>query len=267
VSSITEINKAQQVILNQTATSFLTANALHSLVAEHLLEHLECIQLTPDCILDLGCGTGALLSSLKQRFKKTKILGVDVAYERLAKHTQPSFFGDKRLLCCANATALPLADASVDMVISNLMSHWCGEPELWLKEAKRVLKTDGLLIFSYFATDTFKEIGPAKTPFLDMHDMGDLLVKIGFTQPVLDMENITVDYDNHADMVADLEATGEIALIELQPQPMVTPTLTYEIVYAHAWKSATPMTSKIDQDGMVRIPLDKITRPSKSVVE
>jgi SAM-dependent methyltransferase len=92
---------------------------------------------------------------------------------------------------------MPLADDSVDLVLSNLMLHWHPQPHQVLPEWKRVLRADGLLMFSCFGPDTLKELRAAAAdalpqarpmPFVDMHDFGDMMVASGFATPVMDVE-------------------------------------------------------------------------------
>jgi malonyl-CoA O-methyltransferase len=257
---------SHRTILNATANSFQNAGALYPVVAERLLERMELIKLQPQHILELGGGTGNLTRLLQQRFANATCYAIDIADQRLS-----TIMPNKKLYSiCADVNALPFANDSADFIIANLMAHWLPDQQRWLQEAKRVLKVNGLLLFSFFATDTLKEIGRSARPFCDMHDMGDLLVRVGFNDPILDSEKFTLEYDGVDDVVADLSATGEAALLlpidsnhtrentgEMQ--------LTYEVVYAHAWKAAEPMTSKIDQEGMVTISLDQIKRRSYTI--
>ena len=87
--------------------------------------------------------------------------------------------GQSSLLVAADAEHLPLADESVDLVYSNLMLHWHPEPHTLFPEWRRVLRVDGLLLFSCFGPDTLKELrtacrsampGIRPVPFIDMHD-------------------------------------------------------------------------------------------------
>ena len=241
--------------LNQSALSFVNANVLHQQVAERLLEHLEPINMAPQKILDLGCGTGGLLAPLKKCFPEADIMGVDLAEQRLrlAKAKKQT-----TALVSANALQLPFASAQFQLIVSNLMLHWINDLPAWLAEMQRVLCTDGLLIFSYYGPDSLIEVGKPKRGFYDMHDVGDALVRAQFNDPILDAERFTLEYDDYHDLLADLQANGEQTLFSLEKSMPGPIDVTYEIVYAHAWKGALPMTSKIDQDGMVRVSIDQL---------
>lgn len=243
-------------LLNNSAESFTTANVLHQEVAERLLEHLEPINLNLHSILDAGCGIGELLVPLKKRFPKADLFGVDLAEQRL-KRVAPS---TNVKLITANTLQLPFADQQFDLVIANLLLHWIVDLPSWLTEMQRVLRTGGLLIFSYYGPDTLSEVGKAKNGFYDMHDVGDALVRAQFNDPILDAERFTLEYDVYGDLLDDLQANAEGSLFTLEASNSVNLEVTYEIIYGHAWKNEQPMTSKIDQDGMVRISLDQLQR-------
>lgn len=246
--------------LNQTAQSFANASHIYEEVAERLMAHLVPIILKPTRILEVGAGCGTLYPRLKQQFPHAEIVQLDVAEQRLSRLEAPGIFKKLPAQVCADACQTPFADQQFDLIIANAFLHWV-EAKAWFQEAKRLLAENGLLIFSYFGPNTFREIGVQKTPFLDMHDAGDELVRSGFNHPILDSEHLMVEYDHIEDVIQDLTANGELALLELKEVEAVQDLeVTYELVYGHAWQQAKAMTSKIDQDGMVRIGLDQLKR-------
>jgi malonyl-CoA O-methyltransferase len=85
----------------------------------------------------------------------------------------------------ADANHLPLSNNCVDIIISNLMMQWCGNLNQLFSECHRVLKNDGLILFSTFGPDTLKELKKSwavvdnqthVNSFIDMHDIGDQLL-------------------------------------------------------------------------------------------
>ena len=252
-----------QAHFNHTASTFAQANFIYDEVAQRLMEHLLPIKIKPTRVLDLGCGTGTMLPLLKKLYKKTDIVGVDLAQERLNLVANKEWFGKKSFeLVMADACQLPFADQSLDIVMANLVAHWLPVDE-WLTEMRRVLKPNGVLIFSYYAPNTLRQLGEPVKPFTDMHDMGDLLVKHRFADPALDQEQFTIEYDNVSDVWLDLENNGENVLLQeknLEVDAIQDFLVTYEIVYAHAWRAPDSVGQAADADGVVRIPISKIGR-------
>jgi malonyl-CoA O-methyltransferase len=149
-----------------------------------------------------------------------------------------------------------------------------------------VLAPHGLLSFTTLGPDTLREMrtawgrvdsGTHVNPFIDMHDIGDALVRAGFASPVLDVERYTLTYLDVPQIAADLKATGarnamvgrakgltgrgKFAALrgayESARQDGRLPA-TYEVVFAHAWAPATPPAGR-GQDGST-VSLEEIKR-------
>ncbi len=253
------------------AKNFDTFSVLHREVARRMNERLDYIKQKPGTILDLGCGTGADLNVLGERYPDARRIACDGSLSMLKKAGERTawlrrllpVFGASRLSpLCADATALPLANASTNLVWSNLMLHWLADPLPAFKEMQRVLQAEGLLMFSSFGPDTLKELReafldaePHVHRFIDMHDIGDMLVSAGFAEPVMDMEVITLTYASVDELFRDLRGSGATNAASGRRQGLMGKTawkqalaalearrldgrlpLTFEIVYGHAWK-------------------------------
>jgi malonyl-CoA O-methyltransferase len=242
-------------------------------VARRLDDHLEGMKIDPGLILDAGCGTGFGLSLLKARFQKARLLGLDLAHA-MAAHAQArqaSGPGWRRLfsrevparLLCADMERLPLARNSLDLVWSSLALQWVGKPDTAFREAHRVLKPEGLFLFATFGPDTLMELRAASADldghqhvnrFIDMHDLGDALVHAGFSNPVMEMERITLTYGALPGLLRDLKAIGAHTVLENRRAGLMGKAewrrlvdnyerfrrdgrlpATYEVVYGHAW--------------------------------
>jgi malonyl-CoA O-methyltransferase len=254
---------------DRAARTYDGAAILQREVGARLLDHLVPIRLAPERIADLGCGTGHAFDLLAKRFPAASLVGIDIAPAMLerARNRSPSW---RRLigrrtpaLLCADAESLPLANASLDLVFSNLALQWCN-PGLVFAEAARTLATDGLLLFSTFGPDTLKELraafaeadaAPHVNRFTDMHDLGDALVHAGFADPVMEMEHVTLEYDSALAVARDLKAIGAVNSLPSRSRGLpgrarwqrmaeayerfrrndVLPA-TWEVIYGHAWK-------------------------------
>lgn len=254
-------------------------------IASRLHEKLAVVRLAPERVLDAGCGTGADLALLHKTWPAAQVLGVDLSpamveaakapagamrpLNQLLSRLMPAKTGVDVL--CADFGNLPLGANSVDLLWSNLALHWHPQPDKVFAEWRRVLKVDGLLMFSNFGPDTFKELrtafaamdeSPHALPFVDMHDFGDQLVEAGFTTPVMDMEQITVTYDKAEALLADVRAFGGnplatrrrglvgraawrrmLAALEAQRRPDGKLALTFEVIYGHAFRPAPKTTA------------------------
>ena len=234
-------------------------------------ERLSLIKIAPQRVLDLGCGEGADLPLLQQRFGSASMIGLDAAAPMLALQQGASWQrwlnklrGQQASLVAANFAQLPIAAASCDVLWSNLALHWHPQPDLVLAEWLRVLRLHGLLMFSCFGPDTFLQLRAAMQqigmdqsvlPFVDLHDFGDMLVNAGYATPVMDMEAITVTYPTMEKMLADVRAFGGNPLLtrqkmrrgrsvwqqlraalEAQRTADGRLPLRFEIIYGHAFK-------------------------------
>ncbi|MFM7227084.1 MAG: methyltransferase domain-containing protein, partial [Betaproteobacteria bacterium] len=205
-------------------------------ISARMLERLPLIKIQPQQILDAGCGEGRDLFALQQHYPAAALLGIDAAAPMLQaarsanaatrsalKVFLSNLIGKPRLesaaalLGCADFAQLPVASNRIDLLWSNLALHWHPQPHLVLAEWARVLRTDGLLMFSCFGPDTFAELRelfqaqgmPSRVlPFVDLHDYGDMLQAAGMADPVMDMEKITLTYADPAALLADVRAFG-----------------------------------------------------------
>jgi malonyl-CoA O-methyltransferase len=247
----------------QAAASYDSAAVLAREVGRRLGERLDCVRLAPQRMADIGCATGDGIADLQRRYPDALPLAVDYAQPMLAAvRARSGWFtrlrGRQARLVNADVRALPLASGSLDLVWSNLMLHWLDPAGLQagFGELHRVLAPGGLLQFALFGPDTLKELRTAGAPihaFQDMHDIGDLLVAAGFSDPVMEMEMLTLTYRSPRPFLADQRHLGvrDAMLGQLPWQrwrqvlavwPRVDGVLParFEIIYGHAWKLAAP---------------------------
>lgn len=269
------------------------SNFLRREIAARMHERLSLVKIAPQRVLDLGCGEGADFAALQALYPEAQVLGIDAALpllragrdgraaartsmNRLLHKLLPKMSGARRepavAHLCGDYAQLPLKTGGADLIWSNLALHWHPQPERVFAEWRRVLRVDGLLMFSCFGPDTFREIRAAfarvdragrTLDFADMHDLGDMLVQTGFSTPVMDMETITVTYASIEKLFADVRAwggnplstrrrgllgrtawQGVIEALEAQRRSDGKIPLTFEIVYGHAFRPAPTRTAE-----------------------
>ncbi len=199
------------------ASGFDNADFVHSVTREGLLTRLEPLLVDAKTVLDLGCATGAASQALAKRFKGSRVTSVDIAHNMLTKARARKSWLSKMSFAQASADQLPFADASVDVVFSNLLLPWLADPGLAFAEIARVLRKGGLFAFATLGPDSFQELARAWKQvddgvhinrFPDMHNLGDGLVNAGLGDPVLDVDRLAVSYDNKQRLFSDLFAVG-----------------------------------------------------------
>jgi len=186
-------------------------------VADRLLERVEFQKREPMRIMDLGCGTGYCAATLKKRYRKAEVVGVDFALAMCRLVARKSTFMRPLRVVCANVSSLPFASASVDLLVANLSLQWTADLPAMFNGLRRILKPGGLLLFSIPGTDSLKELKMAcqasgyedsVREFMDMHDLGDALMAAGFREPVMDAETITLAYRDQATLLQEIQAVG-----------------------------------------------------------
>lgn len=258
----------------RTATDYDTHAVLQREVAQHLDERLVDIRYQPQRILDAGSGTGHGAALLRLRYPQATVCELDLTEKMLrvsaAKQRSNTtwmhrlFNPHQPWQTCADMNHLPLADASMDMIWSNLALQWLSAPDTALREFARVLKPGGMLMFSTLGPDTLQELRhaflasnlpPAVHPFIDMHDIGDALLRAGLAEPVMDMEKIVMTYTDFKAVLHDIRAGGSHNATENRHRGLTGKRhwqlvnkhyeqlrqngrlpATYEIVYGHAWR-------------------------------
>ena len=262
---------------SRAAREYDAAAVLQREVCQRMLERLDYIKLEPSRVLDAGSGTGWGTRQLTQRFPAAQIVALDIALGMLNVAREQSswwrklFSGNQQSHVCADVEALPLASNTLEMVWSNLALQWCNDLPATFTELHRVLKTEGVLMFSTFGPDTLKELRSVfhgvdghshVSRFTDMHDLGDMLTHSGFSEPVMDMEIITLTYSDVKSVMQDLRGIGAHNATAGRGQGMMGKKAwqqvleryesyrrdgklpaTFEIIYGHAWKPKPKVTA------------------------
>jgi len=267
--------------------SYDEAAVLPAHVRTELLSRLELVNLDPKVVVDLGCGTGQGARALKRRFRASTVIALDSANGLLRQAARHSSWLRPLHPVCADALQLPLADSTVHLVFSSLLLHWVDDLDAVLAEVRRVLAPGGFFAFATLGPDTLRELRQAWAAvddglhvngFRDMHDVGDALSRAGFSEPVLDVERLTVTYDSVAALRRDLKASGAGNASAARSRGLTTPrnwnrmVLAYEnlrsggtlpasceVVYGAAWNSSSRQGASA-HDGEALIPVHAIRK-------
>jgi len=257
-------------------------------IARRMLERLEYIKVAPQRVVDVGgdaaglaarypAATAVSLGLAPAGSDAERRIGWRARVRRVFAPRSP-----RELV--ADIGRIPLASGSCDLLWSNLALARTDDPAAVIHEWHRVTAIDGLLMFSSLGPDTLKELQaafaddprPHVHPFVDMHDLGDMLVSAGFADPVLDMEVVTLTYPRFEELIADLRASGQINSLVARRRGLTGRCVwaraqrayaataqegrvpaSFEIVYGHAWKPRP----RVAADGRQIIKFDRAAYP------
>ncbi|WP_374567890.1 methyltransferase domain-containing protein [Ideonella sp.] len=238
---------------------------LHQEAARRMGERLAWIKRQPEQVLDWSGASGgchALLAEAYPRAQLMQVVDVGMSAEPPASPwwRRWSRGGPQRVA----APAVPAAAAA--LVWSNMRLHFAPDPLPLLRDWRRALAPDGFLMFSTLGPGSLALLrglyqaadwGEAHAPFVDMHDLGDMLVETGFAEPVMDQETLTLTYTSPEALLDELHGLGANlapqrfgglrtrrwrdalqARLAQQADEAGRLSLTFELVYGHAFRAA-----------------------------
>ena len=251
-------------------------------IADRMLQKLDIVKLDVKDILIVPDFAGKHLDVLAKRYPKASVFSITEAglsgfqmwRAKAMSSWRYAFFSHTSPLAGYDLSGrFDIPDNSVDLVFSDLLLQDLADPKHFLQECWRVLREGGLIAFSYLGPDTGKELRSLGLSDLkqknllspwDMHDMGDALLAERFSDPVMDMEYLTLDYEKSNLLLADA-----IALKMMDSHPLATTEiadlpqkLTLEVVYGHAWALGKHLAKA--QDNVAYVDLNQIGRKSRS---
>ena len=226
-------------------------------VAEDMADRLATVLREFPVAVDLGTPTDALRRMLAASGKTKTIIALDHPADR-----RPSPW----LRVVADEEALPLREASVDLIVSGLALQFVNDLPGVLAQIRRALKPDGLFLAAMIGGDTLTElrqsfaaaeseveggVSPRVAPFVDLRDLGALLQRVGFALPVTDVDRIVVRYDNAFALMQDLRRMGATNILnERRRTPSRRATfLKMAQIYAERFS---------DPDGRIRATFDVV---------
>jgi malonyl-CoA O-methyltransferase len=272
---------------DRASAQYDAAAVLQARVNDELMERLELFKFQPQVIVDLGAGTGRGTEELKRRYRRALVVALDMAPGMLREAERRQRFFRRFERVCADAMRLPFADSSVDLVFSSLMLQWCDPLDVVFAEVRRVLKPAGFFAFSTFGPDTLKELRASWAEvdgynhvnhFVDMHDVGEALVRAGLAEPVLDVDRVQLTYGDTLALMRDLKAIGAHNVTAGRARGLMGRArlarfqaayegyrrdgrlpATYEVIYGATW-GAAGRTGASPRGGEIHIPPDQIRR-------
>lgn len=232
-------------------------------VAEELAERLAVVTRRFDFAADIGTPGAALREALARLDHVGRIFAFAAVAPRDHRDAGPAVVADEE--------ALPLAEASLDLVVSALSLQLVNDLPGALVQTRRALKPDGLFLAALFGGDTLSElraafaaaeseieggVSPRVAPFADLRDLGALLQRAGFALPVADADRVVVRYRSAFDLMHDLRRMGAAnPLVDRRRSPLRRATLmrmaqiyaerhsdadgrlraTFEIIFLSGW--------------------------------
>lgn len=261
--------------------------AVFHAVADQLQDRLSHLAIKPAKVLDLGSRTGYRLDALQRCYPEAHIIGADPA-PMLPMRTsgrRVNWWPRRRKtpdqLAC-DPHDLPFADSSLDLVVCNLFLPWCHAPERVFAEIARVLSPGGAFMFTTLGPDTLIEyrriwssIDTYEHAFglVDMHTIGDSLLTSGFAAPVLDRDEMVVDYPSIDALQFELRCLGALNVSMGRRHGLMAPSVlelltktstgsprfsvTLELVHGHGWKGEL-MPKEQNSRSEYRVSLDSL---------
>jgi len=244
------------------ASGYEAAAVAQKEIGDQLFLRLDYLKIEPRYVLDLGCGTGLFTKQLKKRYPKATVVGVDLAHAMLCEAKVKKGWRAHPTWVRADMHTLPFPHGLFDLVFSNQVFHWSSAYPTLIAEVNRVMNPGGCLMFSTVGPDTFQELRSTTEPhahandFLDMHDVGDVLLAEQFLDPVVDMDQLVLRYKSWPDLLRSLRQQGVRntnpkrnpgltgkenwasfkTCVDNNRTPDGKYPLTYEVLYGHAWK-------------------------------
>ena len=271
--------------LAKTAKTYVQHAVVQREITQRLCQRLDYIKHQPATLLDLSLHPQESEQLLRQRFPKLRYIAATPHLQALQQRKRRLF--NKPVSVVMPSGVLPFSENSVDFIFMSLTLLWTNDWAELLADCYRVLKPTGLLLFTTLGPDTLKEFRQAFSgidsaehvhPFVDMHDIGDVLLKAGFENPVMDLEHIQFRYATLAQLTDDLRFTAAHNLSVRRRRGLLTPRqwqhvrenyikqqpdgfmASFEFVYGHAWVGQQKRQRQDASSQEVSIPLSNLTQ-------
>jgi malonyl-CoA O-methyltransferase len=213
---------------NRIAPSFNQHAFLHNDIRAQLLSRIKEIAIDPKIIHDSGCGTGQACVSLNQEFPDAKVFGTDIS-KNMINEANKLMLPDHVKFLSGDIESMVL-EQRPDLIFSNLAFHWCN-PMILLKHWANSLNENGALLFSTFGPNNLLELqnawrqidqGIHVHPSLSPEDLTRLMQNCGYSDVVVDVEHIPIEYGSLEQLWKDLKNTASSNTILGRPNGLTS---------------------------------------------
>jgi SAM-dependent methyltransferase len=216
-------------------------------VADDLTDRLALIQRKFPQALDLGAHHGLLGRRLRTTSGIEVLTALEPNGSLLAQCAPPKVQ--------ASLEALPLAEASLDLIVSGLALQWVNDLPGALIQINRALKPDGLFLGALLGGATLNELrhawliaetevtggaSPRVAPFADVRDLGALVQRAGFALPVVDSDTVSVTYTDPLSLMREIKAMGASNMLTDRRRAPVTRRLLLRATEIYVERFALP---------------------------
>ena len=259
-----------------------------NVIAKRIFEALNTILIDFDICLEIGSRNNLLIKLIKNKYTKINYLQSDISYKLL------NHLNSKCQKICFDHDCWPLKNSSLDLVISNFYLHWSDNFELILQNILKSLKNNGFFICSLPGSNTMHELKKSMmladiecydgvnkrfSNFLPLNSFIDKIYKIGFKIPLIELDNLTFNYNNFNDLLKDVKLLFEtnmlvdrkqlfekkdyFKIVEKHYREKFTVKgklpVTYEIIYLSGWKNDNSQQKPL-QPGQAKYSLKEVLK-------
>lgn len=217
------------------AKNFENYNFLYHEIAERIAENLEMLKefLHPITALEIEPRDGFLSSILQEKLPQN------------SKIFQTDSYCDKNADFICDKSFLEIKNESFDLIVNNSSFHFINDIPQFLLKVRSALKEGGIFISSFFGEGNLSELrhaiysaeseiyggtSPRMAPTIDVKSGARLLQKAGFNNPISNLEQITVEYDEPIKLLKDLQMMSQGNFLHKRSKRFFTKTLLNKTV-------------------------------------
>ncbi len=177
-------------------------------MAERLLSFLDRKDFND--ILEIGCGTGFLTQLVNEKFSFKTYTANDIveSCEKYVKEINPKI----NFIPADIEKAVENSDKKYDLIISNAVFQWVENLESFIKLLISKLNDDGVLLFSTFGPENFREVNFVLGKTLPYYSANELQEIINGYKSVVEQEMHVMAFKTPKDILKHIKSTGVNAL-------------------------------------------------------